>query len=141
VVIAPPFDSDYRAPCPTGTSYQGRGITLDVNVVATSVLATTGPVALPTTSPFVRGWVLGPSGPVPGAAVEMGSPGGIGDSWSATLTTRNGEFLLCVAPPGTGADQDVELRVRKDGYRPLAHVEHLGGWAGETNLQLDLVPR
>jgi hypothetical protein len=141
VVIAPPFDSDYRAPCPPGTDvYSGAGTVFDVHVVPTAVLASTG-ASHPAIRPFVHGWVLGPSGPVAGASVEMGHPGGIGDAWSATLTARNGAFLLCTAPPGVGTDQNVELRVAKDGYRPLMHVENLG-WVGEVaNLQLDLVPR
>jgi hypothetical protein len=113
----------------------------NVHVVPTSVLATTGPVSLPTTRPFVHGMVSSPSGPIAGASVEMGHVGGIGDAWAATLTARNGAFVLCVAPPGVGSDQDVELRVRKDGYWPLAYVVNLG-WFGEVaNLPLDLVPR
>ena len=139
VIIAPPLDSDYRAPCPAGTdSYRGAGMRLDVHVVSTSVLATTGPVSLPTTRPFVLGTVSGPSGPVASASVEMGDVGGIGDAWAATLTARNGGFVMCVAPPGVGADQVAEVRITKDGYWPLAQVVSLG-WDGLVGFRL--VPR
>lgn len=139
VIIAPPFDSDYLAPCPSGSYVTTRdAIRLDVHVVATTVLATSGPASFPAVRPFVQGTVSGPSGPVAGASVEMGNPGDAASS--ATLTAQNGAFLLCTVPPGAGTDQDVELRVRKDGYHPLAYVVNLGG--GDVgHLRLDLVPR
>ena len=61
------------------------------------------------------------------------------ESLSATLSGPDGRFVLCVPPPGVGSDQDIEVRVSKDGYRPLTHVVNLG-WAGAVNLQLELVP-
>ena len=140
VVIAPPFDSDYLAPCPSGTYVTTRdAIRLDVHVVATTVLSTSGPASYPAVRPFVQGTVSGPSGPVASASVEMAT--GPGDAaFSATLTAGNGAFFLCSVPPGAGTDQDVELRVRKDGYHPLAHVVNLG-WGDVGHLWFDLVPR
>ena len=47
-----------------------------------------------------------------------------------------------VPPPGVGADQDIEIRVRKNGYRPVTYVENLGwaGTAGTLYLWLSLLP-
>jgi hypothetical protein len=141
VVVAPPLDSDYRAPCPFGTdAYDGVGRRIDVHVVRTSTLRTTGsPGSLPTyVYTVVRGTVFGPSRVVEGASVEVANFGP--EALSATFTGRDGTFVICVPPPGTGADQSFELRIRKDGYQPLTHVEN-PGWTGSVLLWLHLVPQ
>ena len=135
--------SDYRAPCPPGTygtQFSGTDLVLDLHVVSTAVLSTTGiPGSYPTASPVsslqARGRVVGPAGPVAGAAVELFySP----FPMSSTLTDRNGAFLLCTPGRG-GSEEELELRISKEGYQS-AQRTLLFGLTG-NDIYVELVPR
>ena len=88
VTIAPSIETEYRAPCPSGTDVLGGNGTFDVHVVSTALLSTAGvPASLPRTAIWVSGMVFEqtPEGrrPVAGASAELA-----GDDSDAFVVSR-----------------------------------------------------
>lgn len=136
VSIAPEESDSYMSPCPSGTNWLVDNRTIDVDVVSKLVLSTTGvPDSYPRTSIYVTGTIIegsaeGPR-PVAGALVGLGFEA----AQSTTLSDALGRFVVCTAPPGSGTDQLIPLRVVKDGYlRDSSFV--LGGWDDRVSVQL-----
>ena len=132
VTIAPSIESDYRAPCPSGTDVLKGNETFDVHVVSTTLLSTTGaPASMPTTVLWISGGVFErtPEGllPIAGATVDLAGDDSDRSVYSTTLTDSLGRYLLCTAPPGTGTDQIMWIRVRGEAYRPASRTV-FGGW-------------
>ena len=100
------LDSEYRSPCPSGASPLVASSRIDVHVVQTKWLSTTGP---PPTMPLGGIWfsgvifekVAGIAQPVAGASVSLwGNESGT----AATLSDFHGRYAVCTVPPGTGTD-------------------------------------
>jgi hypothetical protein len=130
VAIAAAQPSAYMSPCPTGTPYLNNpNRTFDAAIVSTAVLSTTGmPDSYPITALYLSGTIVEITAegtrPVAGALVTLGDdfPG----NYSTTLSDTLGRFMLCTGTPGLGTDQQMPLRVAKDGYasfsRPVMAV-------------------
>lgn len=137
VSIAPEESEAYMSPCPSGTNRLGdANRTIDVDIVSKAVLSTTGvPDSYPRTSIYVSGTIVEASAdgprPVPGALVSLG----LEPARSTTLTDTLGRYVVCTAPPGSGTDQLMPLRVEKDGYLPDSLIV-LGGWDDRVSVQL-----
>jgi hypothetical protein len=132
VTIAPSIESDSRAPCPSGTDVLKGNATFDVHVVSTTLLSTAGaPASMPRTAIWISGVVFERTSegvrPIAGATVDLA--GDDSDRWvfSTTLTDAEGRYLLCTAPPGTGTDQIMWVRVHREAYRPASRTV-FGGW-------------
>jgi hypothetical protein len=131
VSIAPALNSGYFAPCPSGTDVLAGDATFDVHIVSAALLSAAGaPPSLPTTTIYVSGTVYevttDGSRPVAGASVELGQSAN-DVSYSTTLTSASGRYLVCTTPPGVGTDQYMRLGVSKDGYVP-GSLQVFGGW-------------
>jgi hypothetical protein len=141
IIIAPPSDSDFGAPCPAGTTGLFADQSFTVNVVSRSTLVSTGtPGSMPLTNIWFSGRVFEtlPSGrhPVAGATVHLA--GDDSDRWvySSTLSDAAGRYLVCSAPPGVGTDQTAWIRVSGDGYQSASR-EVFGGWDyGDIDIEL-----
>jgi hypothetical protein len=126
ITIAPPLDSAYRAPCPTGTSGLTADATIDVHVVSTAVLANTGtPRSLPTSAVTFSGIVFerslaGRAIPIGGASVQLTAVEQESNVESATLTDKAGRYLLCAAPLGAGGDQEGWLHASHEGFESVS---------------------
>jgi hypothetical protein len=132
ITIAPPTGSDFRAPCPSGSTGLTGDANIDVNVVSTTLLSTSGvPASIQRSFLRVEGTVTErvPDGvlPVVGATVDLA--GDDSDRWvfSTTLTDARGRYMACEAPPGTGTDQVLWVRVQKNGYYPASREGFPGG--------------
>jgi hypothetical protein len=137
VSISPEESEAYMSPCPSGTNWLvDANRTIDVDIVSKAVLLTTGvPDSYPRTAISVAGTIVeatadGPR-PVTGALVALGYE----PVHSTTLTDALGRYVVCTAPPGSGTDQLMPLRVAKDGYLPDSLLV-LGGWDDRVNMQL-----
>jgi hypothetical protein len=139
VSIAPALNSGYLAPCPSGTDALAANATFDVHVVSAALLSTTGvPASLPVSSIYVSGTVYEATAdgtqPVANAFVELGQSTDL--SYSTTLTSASGKYLVCTTPPGVGTDQYMHVGVSKDGYVP-GDLKAFLGWDYEgVNVQL-----
>jgi hypothetical protein len=128
VSIAPSVQSVYRAPCPSGAEVLEKDAIVDVNIISTAVLATTG---APASWPRPRSYSVQAEGavfertatglqPLSGAWVDLAGDDSDRYVMSSTLTDRLGRYLLCTAPPGVGTDQAMWIRVERDGYYPAS---------------------
>jgi hypothetical protein len=142
VTIEPAAASAFLAPCPVGTDGVGQNPSrsFDVDVVAKTVLSTTGvPDSYPI-QPSVSGIIFeqtaaGPL-PVAGAWVTLGAPSYYGaPPESATLSDSLGRYLLCTVPRGTGTDQPGQVNATKDGFAPDSQIVVLG-WGYTVNVEL-----
>ena len=120
--------TEFRAPCPAGFEAVHDNATMDIHVVSTAVLASTGaPASMPTTAFKVSGRVIekepNKGQPVAGASVGLFAPLG---PESGTLTDSGGRFLLCTSPPGTGNGQSMFLSAHKDGYLAASRTVVVG---------------
>ena len=135
--IEPAADTDYRAPCPTGTVTLSADSMFDLHVASTAVLSSVGtPRSLPYPNPAlsVTGSIYertsNETRPVAGATVDLDNYGFL---LSTTLSSAEGRYLLCSFPPGAGTDQSVLVRVRKEGFQPaVAETTH----GAELNVEL-----
>lgn len=136
-----PADGGYQAPCPPGFPGIGLSMGLDVHVVPDAVLATTGLVATVPQMEFrIRGTVTErtPEGarPVAGAMVELSGEGEVGGLVrSVTLSDRDGHYLVCKNPPGTGTDTTTWVTARKEGYHSVSKPVFLG-WEDTASFEL-----
>jgi hypothetical protein len=136
-----PADGGYQAPCPPGFPGIGLSTGLDVHVVPDAVLATTGLVATVPQMEFrISGTVTErtPEGtrPVAGAMVELSGEGEVrGLVRSVTLSNRDGNYLVCKNPPGTGTDTSTWVTARKDGYHSVSKPVFLG-WEDTASFEL-----
>jgi hypothetical protein len=140
ITIAPPSESDYRAPCPSGSTAITGDASFDVHVVSTALLSTSGvPASIQRSFLRVEGTVIERVSdgvlPVAGATVDLADDDS--DRWvfSTTLTDARGRYMACEAPPGTGSDQVLWVRVQKDGYRPASRE----GFPGYDTINLEIV--
>jgi hypothetical protein len=126
ITIAPPLDSRYRAPCPTGSTGLGSDDTIDVHVVSTTLLASAGaPESLPRSLVIFAGVVVessqdGLASPVAGAAVDLTTFEVDPDINASTLTDNAGRYFVCAAPLGSGADQEGWLRASHEAFQPVS---------------------
>ena len=126
ITIFPPLESDYRAPCPTGTSGLSSDGTIDVHVVSTPLLASAGaPESLPRSLVIFAGVVVeysqdGLASPVAGAAVDLTNFEVDPNINASTLTDNAGRYFVCAAPLGSGADQQGWLRVSHEAFQPVS---------------------
>jgi hypothetical protein len=141
ITIAPPSQSDYRAPCPSGSTAITGDASFDVHVVSTALLSTSGvPASIERSILRVEGTVIERVSdgvlPVAGATVDLADDDS--DRWvfSTTLTDARGRYLACEAPPGTGTDQVLWVRVQKDGYRPASREGFPGVDFPPINLEI-----
>jgi hypothetical protein len=137
VSIAAAEPTAYMSPCPSGSGWLSVNRTIDVDVVAKTVLSTTGvPDSYPRSAIYVPGTVVeqtatGPR-PVAGALVTLGAEYPV---YSTTLSDSIGRYVLCTAPPGSGTDQQTTLNVAKDGYAAASSLVLLG-WGYSVNVEL-----
>jgi len=129
VWMAPVLDSDYRSPCPSGVAPLLANTRVDIHVVQTRWLATTGPPpSMPITSIWFSGVIFenvsGLAQPVAGASVTLS---GNELNTAATLSDARGRYLLCTVPPGTGSDTRQDLSVSHEDFK-LAHRSAFAGW-------------
>jgi hypothetical protein len=139
VTIAPPSESGYRAPCPSGTDVLKSNASFDVHVVSTTLLSTSGaPPSMPLSFLSIGGTVFErvPDGtrPVAGATVDLAGDDTDRFVFSTTLTDARGGYLICTAPPGVGTDQIHWVRAQKDGYRPASRT----GFPGYDTINLEI---
>jgi len=133
ISIAPPFDSDYRAPCPSGTSGLNSDGAFDVHVVSTTLLASAGaPESLPRGVVIFAGVVFeyssdGRASPIAGAAVDLTAKSDPTVE-SSTLTDHAGRYFVCPIPPGAGADQAGWLRATHEAFQPAAQEGFPDTW-------------
>jgi hypothetical protein len=126
VWIAATPDSEYRSPCPSGAAPLDTDKKVDVHVVSTKLLATTGP---PPTMPLTSIWfsgevferVAGVRQPVAGATVTLNG------NTSETLSDFHGRYIVCTVPPGTGTDTWQLLNVSREGFH-LVGRDVFAGW-------------
>lgn len=144
ITLAPPRASDYRAPCPSGSTLALTGnASIDVHVVSTAVLSTTGvPSSMPRHSFLTFGGtvferVSGEVLPVAGASVDLAGDDSGQWVFSTTLTDAKGSYLVCTAPPGVGTDQTHTVVAYKDGY----HSASREGFPGNDFINLEIVRR
>ena len=149
VSIAAAEPTAYMSPCPSGSVWLSinPNRTIDVDVVAKTVLSTTGvPDSYPIGSNNVSGTVVEQtatgSRPVAGVLVSLAanwhstSPDEIeANSESTTLSDSLGRYVLCTAPPGTGSDQQAAVAFSKDGYATAGRVV-MPLWGNPVNVVL-----
>jgi len=133
ISIAPPVDSGYRAPCPSGTSGLKSHGAFDVHVVSTTLLASAGaPESLPRGAVIFAGVVFenssdGRALPIAGATVDLTAkldP----TVMSSTVTDHAGRYFACSIPPGAGTDQAGWLRAAHEAYQPAAREAFPDTW-------------
>jgi hypothetical protein len=142
VSIAPALSSGYFAPCPSGSDVLAQNATFDVHIVSAAVLSTSGvPASLPLSSIYVSGTVYeattAGTQPVANAFVELGQSTDL--TYSTTLTSASGKYLVCTTPPGVGTDVYIGVGVSKDGYVP-GDVNAFLGW-DYTGVNVQLIRR
>jgi hypothetical protein len=144
LTIAPPDGSDYRAPCPSGSSGALTGdASFDVHVVSAALLSTSGvPASIPRHSVLrfegaVFERVSDATLPVAGATVDLAGDDSGRWVYATTLTDAKGGYMVCTAPPGVGTDQVHTVVAYKDGYHPASRE----GFPGFDFINLEIVRR
>ena len=137
VWVAPPVDSEYRAPCPGGAAQLSSDMLIDVHVVSASSLATNGmPATIPRSSVWFAGTIFetaaGNRRVVGGAIVDL-------DDRVATLSDLQGRYTICSAPADTGSAASLTLSVSRDGFLPASRL--VVGALGRDGIDVELIRR
>lgn len=137
VWVAPPLDSEYRAPCPGGAALLGSDLLIDVHVVSAVSLAANGiPSTIPRTSVWFAGSIFetvsGNRRPVGGATVDL-------DNRVATFSDALGHYTICSAPPDAAAGLTMTLSVSRESYLPASR--QVASALGQSGVDVELTRR